>query len=70
MRCKRCSVEIDPDWQIDGVCVPCGEYAARQDLREQRRGYVPALSQPGGWQEMLIQAIQKIRFWRDWHGKH
>jgi hypothetical protein len=63
MRCVKCGTEVPKDWQQDGVCVPCLEYQARMKARG-RRG-TPPLPRPSGWPEILINAIQKIRFWRD-----
>lgn len=62
MRCKRCGVEVDRDWQEQGVCVPCREYMARIDLREsRRRGHkVPAIPRPSGWPEQLAYVVRKI----------
>jgi hypothetical protein len=68
MNCKLCGYElVDELEQKQGVCRVCTEHRYRRELREQRRrGYrYPAVPRPTGWPELLIQAIQKIKFWRD-----
>ena len=62
MRCVKCGVEVDQDWQEQGICAVCREHSYRRELREKRRqGYrTPAVPKPSGWPEQLAYVVRKI----------
>lgn len=62
-QCPRCGYMVT-ELNEDKLCPTCEEYCYRMKLRD-RRGYVPAIPQPTHWPEALVEALQKINFWRD-----
>ncbi|MCL6449556.1 MAG: hypothetical protein K6U04_15715 [Armatimonadetes bacterium] len=37
VRCSRCGTEVDHDWQVKGICIPCLEFAERRRRKEAAR---------------------------------